>query len=111
MNLSLLLDATGRGDEAIAQLQTVVTLAPSFAAARYNLGLALAQRDGDAAEALAQLEIAAEGLPEHARLHYNLGLLRQRTGNRDGARQALLRARELAPEDPDVRAALRNLDR
>ena len=111
LDLAVLLDATGRGAEAVEHLRAAVVAAPAFAPARYNLALALAAIDGQEGEALAQLEIAAEGMPDHARLFYNLGLLRQRAGDATGARAALLRARELAPEDPDVTAALAALGR
>ena len=111
MNLAVLLDSRDRGIEAIPHLEAAVTAAPDFAEARYSLALALAAQPGQEAEALAQLEIAAEGMPQHARLFYNLGLLRLRMGNAAGAREALLRARDLAPEDPDVVLALQGLSR
>ncbi|MFO1051815.1 MAG: cytochrome c3 family protein [Planctomycetota bacterium] len=111
LNLAVLLDRLDRGVDALPLLERAVAAEPGFGPSRYSYALALAAQSGRERDALAQLERAVELMPRHGRAFYNLGLLRQRLGDRDGARAALLRARELLPEDGDVVRGLEGLSR
>ena len=111
LNLSVLLDGLDRGAESVPLLRTAVATRPEFGPAHYSLALALYAQGDDLPAALGAMERAAELMPRHARLFYNLGLLRSQLDDVSGARAALLHARELAPGDPDVSAALRSIGR
>ena len=75
-------------------------------------------------EAMPLYEAVIALSPEHGGAHYALGIARGRTGDTPGARTALERARELAPDNPlpllglarlaagsgEIDAALRQVD-
>jgi predicted Zn-dependent protease len=52
------------------------------------------------------LKQAAAGIPDRARIHYNLGLLLQHLKQDSDAEAALLKARELQPDNLDYLYAL-----
>ena len=51
-------------------------------------------------DAVVTLSRAADLLPDRPRVHYNRGLAMQQIGNMEEAERSLLRAHELAPDDP-----------
>ena len=83
----------------------LLLLAPDFALAHRNLGVALLA-SGEAEEALVALERGAELDPDEASVHHNLGNLHLATGRLDEALVAFSRAHELDPGDADSLAAL-----
>jgi archaemetzincin len=87
-------------------------VAPWSARGRWERGLALYRRNLPA-RAVEQLEHATRSAPLDAAYLYDLGVARLAAGDREGARAAFVRARELSPDreaytDPrdDLQAAL-----
>jgi tetratricopeptide (TPR) repeat protein len=101
----VLLSARGEQAEAEQLLREVVEAYPDNHDAAYMLALLLVERQRPA-EALTFLERAASGMPRNSRAWYNLGLLRQSLGQDPAARQALIAAVDLEPENPDYLYAL-----
>jgi predicted CXXCH cytochrome family protein len=100
MNLALLYNATGRNDKAEEQYRAVLAHYPDNGEAAYMLGLLLVEENRHA-DAEAFLRQAGNRLPNLPRVHYNLGLLLQLLGKPDEAREELLRALDLDPNDAD----------
>jgi Flp pilus assembly protein TadD len=71
----------------------------------YSLGLLLAE-EKKYAEAADHLKHAVLGMPERARIHYNLGLLLQHLKQDPDAEAALLKAKQLEPDNLDYLYAL-----
>jgi Tfp pilus assembly protein PilF len=71
-------------EEAVAQFEKAAELQPDFAAARANLGGALAKL-GRLDEAQVQLRKALESDAGYAPAHYNLGLVLSQRGDAQGA--------------------------
>jgi Flp pilus assembly protein TadD len=102
---AIVLDQFGRTQEALAQLQEAVRLAPNEAEFHFELGLAW-NEVGEGAKALAELELAVRLDPHQARAAYNLGLARNANGDTTGAIQALANAENEDPRDPWIPYAL-----
>ncbi len=98
---AIVLSQLGRPQEALAELQEAVRLAPQDAEFRFKLALAWNEL-GDRAKTLTELEAAAKLDPSHARASYNLGLARAAAGDPAGAIHALLIAETAAPRDPQI---------
>lgn len=91
-----LLVLTQRGDQALDYFQRALSL--SFdPRTSMNAGTVLLQQ-GKAAEALPYFRKSVSARPDYGRGWFNLGLALARTGDAEGARQALLKARSLSPE-------------
>ena len=119
VNLANLLNASGRNDEAAAELRSAIAShqrllaglaeSPVLRAQRgelhYSLGLVLAEM-GDLAAAEAELAAAAERIPERPRIRYNHALALQRLGRMAEAKAVLLDLASQRPGDPDVQNAL-----
>ena len=105
VNLAMLHNARGDQDQAEILLREVVAMHPEEYQVAYSLGLLLAEKE-QYDEAAQFLNSAAKGLPGHPRVHYNLGLVLQRLQRDPEAETALMKARELAPENLDCLNAL-----
>ncbi|MCE5270338.1 DUF5107 domain-containing protein [bacterium] len=86
-------------DEAIAQWQAAVELAPDDFSLRRSLGLALAEQGRGMEAAAGQLEAAIRLNPEHTRTFADLSLLYSREGAFDRQLALLERAIQRSPED------------
>src|SRR5439155_5481318 len=106
--LGVVLDRSGRSDEAFNEFNTAVKLDPQFISARNNLGRMLAER-GRTAEAIAQFESVLKADPTHVQAHYNLGALYADAGDFVKAAEHFARARARAPEDPQLALAFSNV--
>jgi Flp pilus assembly protein TadD len=86
--------------EAVREFEAALRLAPSYATARLNLGVALYYA-GDTQRSGATLEqvIGAEDDSPHA--HYVLGLLREYAGRHEEAARHFRRVADHDPSDPD----------
>ena len=115
--LGLLLTDEGDHDGARSQYLQALQLAPAFAAARFNLGLAC-QRLGDHDEAVAQWQwIDSHALPSDPQARAlqvmslgNLARAHESAGRRHEALACLTRSLQLEPRQPDLvraRALLR----
>ena len=93
----MLLVETGRVGEAVAQFEKAAGLKPDYAAARANLGDALAKL-GRLDEALVQLRKAIESDARYAPAHYELGLVLSRRGDAQGAIGEWRSALEIDPK-------------
>jgi len=73
-NLGVMLMATGREREALAEFAAAVRLSPNDADYRVNLGLALAQAPGRIGDAIAEYQASLRIAPHLPAAHLNLGL-------------------------------------
>ena len=103
--LASLLATQGRVDEAVAEYQAALTLAPDFVATYINLADLFGQRRREA-EAESTLRQGLARLGPRADLHHALGLSLVRAGRRTDALLALAEAARLAPEVPRFSYAL-----
>jgi tetratricopeptide (TPR) repeat protein len=97
LDLAHVLDEAGRWEEAVGYNRVAVALRPDVAAARNNLGTALAMK-GDVEGAIAQFHKAIELDSRFAPAHYNLGKVLHAKKDLDGASAAYKRATEFAPK-------------
>ena len=88
-------------EQALAQFQEALKLAPQLFAAQLNTGIALLnlQRLEPARAALVE---ATRQQPGSARAWFNLGLLYRSSGQPEAAAQAFGRAAQIDPTDPDT---------
>jgi tetratricopeptide (TPR) repeat protein len=105
-NLAILYDRQGRKAEAEKQLRLALEVDPNFADGWYSLGLLVGEDPSRLEEAAQLLARAASLLPTRARVWYNYGVALLHLERISEAEVALRRAAELAPRDPDIRAAL-----
>jgi len=99
------LAAGGRFAEAAQAFQQVILMAPDFAPAHYNLGLAR-MRLGAYSEAADALETALQLRPDHGDAWYRLGVARQEQGRYGAAAQAFRSALPLLQGDARIRYRL-----
>lgn len=100
-NLGIAHQLLHRLDEAVICLQRAAALAPLNGEIKLALAHALLSR-GDVAEARAITEAALQQEPGNARASLQLGTIDLALGDRSSAEVFLLRALELAPDDPDT---------
>jgi Tfp pilus assembly protein PilF len=105
VNLAMLYDRLDQKDKAERLLRQVVTAHPEIYEVSYSLGLLLAELQ-KYDEAIIYLEKAAANLTARPRVYYNYGQLLQYLNRGAEAEKELLRAYELAPENPDFMFAL-----
>ena len=105
VNLAMLYNQTGENEKAEALLREVLAANPEMYDIAYSLGLLLVEMKKPH-QAVAYLEIAAEGLETRSRIWYNLGLLQASLGQEAEAEAALLKAKVLEPDNPDILFAL-----
>jgi len=91
--------------KAAQHYREVLLLAPDFATAHMNLGLALVGMNRQE-EALSSLRRAVELDPQHGPGHYNLGYLLLGMGRGQDAEPHLNTAHRLVPDDTDALVAL-----
>jgi tetratricopeptide (TPR) repeat protein len=94
LNLGLMLTRLDRPDAAEARFRESIACDPKFAAAHYQLGLAL-EKKGLTADAVAELEEAAGLDPAAPEAQYALARVYRRAGDRQKADRALQRFEEL----------------
>ena len=105
-NLAILYDRQGRKAEAEEQLRLALEADPSFADGWYSLGLLVGEDPARLEEAAQLLGHAASLQPTRPRVWYNYGVALLHLGRFAEAESALQHAAELAPQDPDIAAAL-----
>jgi len=98
---AIVLSQLGRMQEALAELQEAVRLAPREAELHFKLALAWNEL-GESVKVLTELEEAVKLNPRHPRAGYNLGLARNAAGNPSGAIKALFTAETADPRDPRI---------
>src|SRR6266851_515346 len=106
--LGVVLDRSGRSNEALSEFNTALKLDPNLVSARNNLGRLLAEH-GKTAEAIAEFERVLKIDPAHAQAHYNLGALYGDSGDFVKAAEHFARAREAEPNDPQLALAFLNV--
>lgn len=101
---AILLEATGRSDEAVKEARRALELAPDDARVRAGLGYRLywARRYD---EAVTELTAALKLDPLLDTAQYFIGRARVQQGRFDEARGAFARARELSPRDANLLSA------
>ena len=107
LNLGLILQKQGRGDEAIAQWREALDIKPNYAEAHVNLGAVLADR-GCVDEGIAHYRMVLSADPEQAEAHNNFGLILQRQKKVDEAIAHWQKALELRPDHAEARYNLAN---
>ncbi len=104
-----LMSMPNRLDDAIEQFEHAIAIAPEFADAQNNLGIALAT-SGRPTLAVEHFEEAVRINPRYADAHHNLGLALLRTPDRQAEGvQHLEEAQRLAP-DPALRRTLDEIE-
>ena len=73
-NLARVYNSMGKNDEAIEQLNIILSLQPDHEQANYSLGLIYAENERDLAKSIAFLTRTTEINPLNERAHYNLAL-------------------------------------
>lgn len=106
---AILLEATGRSEEALAAARKAVELAPGQAQVRAGLGYRLywARRYD---EAVTELNAALELDPKLETAWYFTGRARVQQARFDDARAAFARAREISPKDANLTSAVAYLE-
>lgn len=90
-------------EKAVVVFRDALKARPESSAAKFNLAVSLLSLGPDhAEEAMGLLQDVTEERPEFAEGFKNLALSHVHLGNRDAARKALMRAKELDPNDPRV---------
>ena len=107
LNLADLLRASGRDEEARAQLERARSIAPESGEVLYALGLS-AIRAGDSEQALALLEDAAERERDGTRHRYVYAVALHDLGDPRAAVRALRSLNREVPGNPEVLLALAN---
>ncbi|MCC8939658.1 tetratricopeptide repeat protein [Bradyrhizobium sp. Arg62] len=100
-NLGIAHGLLGRAEAAVICLERAAALAPRSEEIKLALAQALLSR-GEVAEARAMTEIVVHHEPMNARALLQLGALEFALGHSSAAEAALLRALEIAPDDPDA---------
>jgi len=108
--LAWLLLRTGRVDEALAEMQAVIALAPRVSPLHLHLGMMLT-RSGRPREAIACYERAIDLHPAEAAAHFNLGNALSQIGDFAAAASAYRQAAVLSPNDSDIYLNLGNAQR
>jgi tetratricopeptide (TPR) repeat protein len=106
--LGVVLDRSGRSDEAFNEFSTAIKLDPNFVSARNNLGRMLAEH-GKTAQAIAEFERVLKSDPTHVQAHYNLGALYGDAGDFAKAAEHFAQARKADPNDPELALAFLNV--
>lgn len=105
--LGLSLSERDRHDDAVAELETSLRLAPGEPMTLYDLGNVLA-RAGRSADALAAYQQAIERKPDLTSAYVNLGNVHSQRGDEAAAEAVFRRGLAAAPASPDLRLNLAN---
>src|SRR6266446_5513539 len=106
--LGVVLDRSGRSDEAFKEFTVAIRLDPNFISARNNLGRMLATH-GKRTEAIAEFERVLKADPNHIQAHYNLGALYADAGDFAKAAAHFASARQADANDPQLALAFLNV--
>ncbi len=106
---AILLEVTGRADEAVAEARRAVALAPDQVNVRVGLGFRLFWA-GRYDEAIKELEAALKMDPSFGTAHYFIGRARIQQHRFLPTQTAFNRARRLSPKDPNLLSAQGYLD-
>src|SRR6185312_8969179 len=106
--LGVVLDRTGRRDDAGKEFNTAIRLDANFVSARNNLGRMLAEQ-GKRAEAIDEFERVLKSDPNHVQAHYNLGALYAEAGDFAKATEHFAHARQADQNDPQLALAFLNV--
>ena len=98
VTLGMVLDGTGKPEDAVAAFQHALALSPRDADALRGLAKTY-ESLGRVADAEATYRLAIDALPRYWATSNQLGVFYYRTGRLDEAEKALVRATELAPEN------------
>lgn len=108
-NLGWALYKSGRGGEGEKRLQQAIEAAPQFPLAHKNLGILLQER-GEYAGALERYDAALRYGGEDPDIYLKKGVCLWKTGDRQHARAAFEKARQLAPASEAGKSAKTYLD-
>ncbi len=103
------LSRAGRLEEAAAHYEAILARSPCYLGALTNLG-AVHERRGRVDEGIRAYESAIACDPGYANAYRNLGAALARKGQLRRALEALRKAKSLAPEDPELDAAIAELE-
>lgn len=104
-NLAMLYNTIGQNEQAAKLFKQILKDHPRMYEISYSLGLLLVEQK-KYQDAVIYLKKAAKGLPKRARIHYNLGLLLQFLKHNFEAKEALLDALSLEPDNFDFLFAI-----
>ena len=99
---ALLLGKTGKSLEALQSMEKVLQLHPDNPEALNFVGYTWADHNMNLDKALAYIQQAAAIKPDSGFIRDSLGWVYFRLGQKEKARDELLKALELEPEDPDI---------
>jgi len=99
---ALLLEKTGKPLEALQSMEKVLQLHPGNPEALNFIGYTWADQNINLDKALSYIQQAAAIKPDSGFIHDSLGWVYFRLGQKEKARDELLKALELEPEDPDI---------
>ena len=105
LHRSRLLARTGRVDEALAAVDSAVSINPEYVAARIHRADLLATTER-LNEAINELDRALDDGGDFADVHFRLAEMHRRSGHLEAAREFYLRALRLNADYADARAAL-----
>ena len=100
-NLGLLLEDSGRTDEAKSHYLKALELRPNYSEAHNNLGMLL-DKTGQTDEAMNHYLKALEINPNYDKAYNNMGLLLEKTGQQNEAVEQYLKALEINPNYADA---------
>ncbi|HBT97507.1 MAG TPA: hypothetical protein DEB25_07705 [Desulfobulbaceae bacterium] len=103
---ALLLEKTGKPLEALQSMEKVLQLHPDNPEALNFIGYTWADQNINLDKALIYIQRAAAIKPNSGFIHDSLGWIYFRLGQKEKARDELLKALELEPEDPDIHGHL-----
>lgn len=109
VRLGMAAEALGRTDDALAAFDHALAINPACGDCRHRKG-AIYLTEWWRGDAVAELEAAAALSPGNAGLWSDLGVARAKAGNRDGAREAFLRALAIAPNLASAQENLAKLE-
>lgn len=106
-DLGMALSRAGSHDAALHALRQAIKLNPSSPQVRLNHGVALLFANKPE-EAMAAFWEVVSLAPDWSLAHYNVGLALRELGDLDQARNSLMKASQLDPNDKEIEAALRD---
>ena len=106
--LGVVLDRMTRADEAFKEFNTAIAIDQNFVSAHNNLGRMFAER-GKFPDAIREFEQTLKIEPQHVQANYNLGAIYGDSGDFVKASEYFSRARQSAPDDPQLALAFLNV--
>jgi tetratricopeptide (TPR) repeat protein len=99
--LGVILDHSGRHEEAIKTFQQAISLDPNFATAYNNLGIAH-RHQGNYEQSIAAYQKAITIDPKYVRAHHNLGMAYRHQGDYEQAIAAYKKVISIDPNHPSI---------